>query len=311
MCPARSRRVLLAMCVASGATFIPACKKKDGGQEVAAARQALAEVEAEVAKVQKATADVRARFNALPEDLPGLEPVRSKLHAVEEVMGVENARVRWLAGELEGAAASGNEEQLKKVSETIRSSVEGSRRLGKPALELGHELLPFERMVGGYRAIAAAVTFTRVLPTGREIRGRKGGLENQLLDFIEDDEKKPDKKTWFAFDQLTFSGSGNGAGLDLERSNAQLENVAAILKAYPRVKLAVGGFTGDMGGAAANKKLSAEWAKAVRELLVSAGVEASRLTAEGYGAARPVCPADDTDECKAQNRRIEARPTAK
>ena len=37
----------------------------------------------------------------------------------------------------------------------------------------------------------------------------------------------------------------------------------------------------------------------------------TRLEAEGYGAEHPVCAANDTDECKAQNRRIALRVTAK
>ena len=36
-----------------------------------------------------------------------------------------------------------------------------------------------------------------------------------------------------------------------------------------------------------------------------------RLAAEGYGPEHPPCPANDTDECKAQNRRIALRVAAK
>jgi K(+)-stimulated pyrophosphate-energized sodium pump len=45
--------------------------------------------------------------------------------------------------------------------------------------------------------------------------------------------------------------------------------------------------------------------------LVALGVDAKRLAAEGYGPEYPVCAANDTDECKAQNRRIAVRVTAK
>jgi outer membrane protein OmpA-like peptidoglycan-associated protein len=307
---AHSRVVLLSLFVAFGATSFPACKKKlDAGQE-AAARQSLEEIKVQLGKVQKATAEVRARFNVLPEDLPGLEPVRSKLLAVEEVLGVENGRVQWLSGELDAAVASGNQEQFQKVTDTIRGFVEGSKGLGKPLVELTHELLPFERLAAPYLALVkAGRVFMHTLPTGFQIRAAKDGIENQLVDFIADGKKQVDKKTWFAFDRISFSG--DGALPDFEQSNDQIQNVVAILKAYPQVKLEIGGFTDNKGPAAANKKLSAARAEGVKKLLVLAGVDEPRLAAQGYGPANPVCAANDTEECRAKNRRIGVRVTAK
>jgi K(+)-stimulated pyrophosphate-energized sodium pump len=37
------------------------------------------------------------------------------------------------------------------------------------------------------------------------------------------------------------------------------------------------------------------------------GIAADRVEAEGYGSQHPVCAANDTDECKAKNRRIDVR----
>jgi outer membrane protein OmpA-like peptidoglycan-associated protein len=296
--------------LAFGAMSISACKKKgEGKQEVERARQSLEQIRAQVAQAQKATAGVRARFNALPEDLPGLETVRSKLFAVEEVMGVENARVQWLSGELDAAAASGKQEQIQKVSATISEVVEGSKTYGQPAVDLLHELLPFERTAAQIRALAdAGLLFMRTLPSGYELKGANEGIEELLMDVI-DGKRKFDKKAWLAFDRLKFSGAG--AQLDQEQSGGQVENVAAILKAYPQVKLEIGGFTDNTGPAAANKKLSAERAEAVRAMLVSSDVAADRLAAAGLGPAQPVCAANDTEECKAKNRRIAVRVTAK
>ena len=45
--------------------------------------------------------------------------------------------------------------------------------------------------------------------------------------------------------------------------------------------------------------------------LIEAGIAKERLEAEGYGPEFPVCAANDTPECKAQNRRIAVRVTAK
>lgn len=66
----------------------------------------------------------------------------------------------------------------------------------------------------------------------------------------------------------------------------------------------VGGHTDNVGNAAANLSLSQDRAKAVRGLLVNFGVEPKVLVPKGYGSAKPKT-ANDTDEGKFQNRRIE------
>jgi OOP family OmpA-OmpF porin len=53
-----------------------------------------------------------------------------------------------------------------------------------------------------------------------------------------------------------------------------------------------------------NQALSEKRAQAVTEFLVKAGLPAERFTAMGYGSTQPVAT-NDTDEGKAQNRRID------
>ncbi len=86
----------------------------------------------------------------------------------------------------------------------------------------------------------------------------------------------------------------------------ELNSVAAFMQAYPDAKLAVMGFTDNQGDAASNVKLSKMRAVSVMKHLVNQGVDAGRLVAEGYGDANPVA-SNDTNEGRAQNRRIELR----
>ena len=53
-----------------------------------------------------------------------------------------------------------------------------------------------------------------------------------------------------------------------------------------------------------NQALSEKRAQAVADYLVKAGLPAVRFTATGYGSTQPVA-SNDTDEGKAQNRRID------
>ena len=66
----------------------------------------------------------------------------------------------------------------------------------------------------------------------------------------------------------------------------------------------VAGHTDSVGDATVNLKLSCARSMAVREYLLQQGVAADRLSAYGFGSARPVVPgAADA----AVNRRVEVR----
>jgi OOP family OmpA-OmpF porin len=66
----------------------------------------------------------------------------------------------------------------------------------------------------------------------------------------------------------------------------------------------IAGHTDTDGEDAFNQSLSEKRAQAVTDYLVKAGLPASRFTATGYGSTQPIA-SNDTDEGKAQNRRIE------
>jgi OmpA-OmpF porin, OOP family len=72
----------------------------------------------------------------------------------------------------------------------------------------------------------------------------------------------------------------------------------------PTTNIEVEGHTDAIGEPAANQSLSEKRAQAVVDYLVKAGLPATRFTAVGYGSTQPVAT-NDTEEGKAQNRRIE------
>jgi outer membrane protein OmpA-like peptidoglycan-associated protein len=145
------------------------------------------------------------------------------------------------------------------------------------------------------------------LPSNFELRAPATGIEKQLVVFIQDPSKGVEPATWFNFDRLLFET--NSATLKPE-SKEQLVNVAEILKAYPNVKVKVGGYTDNTGDPGANQKLSQDRANSVSTELVALGVPASRMSAEGYGQQYPVAD-NSTENGRAQNRRIALRVTDK
>ncbi len=91
-------------------------------------------------------------------------------------------------------------------------------------------------------------------------------------------------------------------------SMPELERVVALLRENSSVRMQFDGHTDDQGTDDYNDGLSQRRAEAVRTYVISAGIEASRLTAKGYGKRRPMVRGT-TDEIRQQNRRVEMKIT--
>jgi outer membrane protein OmpA-like peptidoglycan-associated protein len=85
---------------------------------------------------------------------------------------------------------------------------------------------------------------------------------------------------------------------------ATVKEIATLMKSSPALKLGIEGHTDNVGDAAANKKLSTARATSVMSSIVSSGIDASRLSAAGFGQERPVAD-NRTEEGRAKNRRVE------
>lgn len=87
-------------------------------------------------------------------------------------------------------------------------------------------------------------------------------------------------------------------------SMGTLNEIAKMMKDNPAIKLEIGGHCDSDGDDASNLKLSQARAEAVRNQLISMGIDGSRLTAKGYGETKPIAP-NTTFEGKTKNRRVE------
>lgn len=148
------------------------------------------------------------------------------------------------------------------------------------------------------------------LPDGTVLKVGSSSVESRLYAFLNDPAQTvSDDKTqgWMSFDRLYFA---TGKSMLTPESQAQLRNIAAILKAFPNAELKLGGYTDNTGKADANLLLSADRANAALKSLGGMGVAVGRVKAEGYGQEHPIAP-NDTPGGRAQNRRIDVRVTKK
>jgi outer membrane protein OmpA-like peptidoglycan-associated protein len=147
------------------------------------------------------------------------------------------------------------------------------------------------------------------LPDGTELDAYKNGIEDQLVSFLNNPASIPGKDVWFDFDNLNFK---TGSADITEDSKIQLQNIAAILKAYPKVKIKIGGYTDKTGDSLTNLKLSQSRADAVEASLKTSGVGALQLVgAEGYGSQYATVSASASDEERKKDRRIAVSVRAK
>ena len=85
-----------------------------------------------------------------------------------------------------------------------------------------------------------------------------------------------------------------------------MDKLGKYLSENANTVIEISGHTDNIGDKEHNQELSTARAKAVADYLVSKGIEVKRITYKGYGSTRPIA-SNDTEEGKAQNRRVEIK----
>jgi OOP family OmpA-OmpF porin len=85
-----------------------------------------------------------------------------------------------------------------------------------------------------------------------------------------------------------------------------LDRLAADMKANPGKRVELEGHTDSFGTDQYNQDLSERRAAAVKDYLVKKGVEASRISARGFGSTKPIAEGKSS-QSNAKNRRVEVK----
>jgi outer membrane protein OmpA-like peptidoglycan-associated protein len=158
-------------------------------------------------------------------------------------------------------------------------------------------------------AVGPESPFSVKLPDGTKLNVNKGGIEDQLVIFFNDPGSRPSRRFPFTFDQLEFN---NGTAVISGESMVQIQNVATILKAYPKTRIKIGGFNEKGGDSILNKTISDNRASSVTAALKAAGANSNQfIGVEGFGSDFAKYPADAADSLKLKDRRISISIRAK
>ena len=289
-----ARPVLLA----SALMLATACATTQPSSELAQARtihQTLTSsgadrrVEADLLRTNTAIVEAEAAYSARKnqEDVNALGHIALRLAQTAEA---NNARL--LAERAADSLRTARLQRLLTLSEAQRADLEARRQLSEQEMQALRErnMLAEQRAdslrreaeeanrrlneaVGQLRSLVAEIT---------NLQQTQRGLVISLSDIL------------FDVGRSTLKAG----------SQASIERIAVVLRQYPQHQILVEGHTDATGSDASNLQLSRDRASSVRSALVGGGVEAARITAEGFGESRPVA-SNDTAAGRQQNRRVE------
>ncbi len=168
-----------------------------------------------------------------------------------------------------------------------------TRRGGEQKLDLRPEAWTFEARAPGYEPGTATLDVENGPP--REIAI---ALEPSSERIVVDEEQIELRET------IQFQ---TGSARLLRESLPLLDEIVGLLKEVPEIaKVSIEGHTDNRGDAEANQRLSAERAATVEAYLVNSGIDAERLSSQGFGESKPL-DERDVSEAWEKNRRVEVR----
>jgi OmpA-OmpF porin, OOP family len=246
-------------------------------------------VEADLLRTNSAIIEAEAAFTArkAQEDVDALGHIALRLAQTAEA---NNAR--FLAERAADSLRTARLQRLLALSDAQRAEFEARRQLSEQEMQALRE----RSMLAEQRADSLRREAEEANRRLNEALGQLRSLVAEITNLQQTQRGLVISLSGILFD---VGRSALKAG-----SQASIERIAAVLTQYPQHQIVVEGHTDATGSDELNLRLSRDRASSVRSALVAGGVDASKISAEGYGESRPVA-SNDTAEGRQQNRRVE------
>jgi outer membrane protein OmpA-like peptidoglycan-associated protein len=242
--------------------------------------------------VRRLPAPVASLFDGTRTAAPAVERPVERAQVVERPEVVERSRVAGTPAirRVAGAERRGWLAPLVLLAALFLIAIPLTRALRRPVVRvvpLG--TVPAESM-------RAAIPLS--LPNGQTLMLRRGSPTHQLASFMAGSQPTPAR---FTLAPLNFEF---GSTQLTPESMTTLDEVAAVLRAYPSATIRVESYTDSVGTPASNLDLSRDRSETVKGLLGGKGIEPTRVATAGLGQENPIA-SNETEAGRAQNRRTD------
>lgn len=219
---------------------------------------------------------------------PSVTEIRCELTALPQVANVSGSVRNGASTEFVGnATVTAKDARGREVA--VQTDAEGRFRFenvpaGKLRLEVAAD---------GYLPSVAELELKARVPANAQLFVNKRPAQAGVV--VTKTELKLKRQVHFLFDSSEIQPD----------SQSILEEIAEALKTHPEIRsVEIQGHTDDVGSPEHNLRLSEERATAVRDALITLGVESSRLSARGYGKDKPLVR-NSSPAARAINRRVQ------
>lgn len=246
-------------------------------------------VEADLLRTNSAIADADQAFrtNKAQEDVDALGHIALRL---AQTADANNARL--LAQRGADSLRTARLQRLLTLTEAQRADLEAKRQLSEQEIAALRE----RNMLAEQRADSLRRAAEEANRRLNEALGQLRSLVAEITDL-----RQTQRGLVISLSDILFDV---GKSTIKAGAQASIGRIAVVLRQYPQHQILVEGHTDATGGDDFNLGLSRDRAHSVRAALAAGGVDASKISAEGYGESRPVA-SNDTPAGRQQNRRVE------
>lgn len=243
----------------------------------------------------QAATEAMKKADAAANERESLETIDKLAYLTKQKIALANEVASRKSSEAEIASAKAVRDQV--VLDQRTTEANQARMKAEDAQRAAQAALTAAAVANQQKNVAQA-NESEAQRLAAEANARNQQLEAQLSELAA---KKTERGLIITLGDVLFS-------VDQARLNADgqsmVQRLATVMQQNPKRSVLIEGFTDSTGSSAHNQELSERRAMAVRDALLSVGVERSQIAVRGYGESYPVA-GNDTAMNRQLNRRVE------